>query len=37
MFEASQPLGNFTNISLESYYLGVGFTWCFDRGCCSVN
>jgi len=27
MFEASQQLGNFTNVSLESYWIGLGFTW----------
>jgi hypothetical protein len=32
MFEASQSLGNFTNVSVESYFLGVGFTWRYDRG-----
>ncbi len=37
MFEASQQLGSFTNVSVESYFLGLGFTWRFDRGCCNVN
>ncbi len=34
MFEASQQLGDFTNVSVESYWIGVGFTWRFDRGAC---
>ncbi len=37
MFEASQQLGNFTNVSAESYFLGLGFTWRFDRGACGPN
>ena len=37
MFEASQQLGNFTNVSPESYWIGVGFTWRFDRGRCSAS
>ena len=34
MFEASQSFGSFTNISVESYWIGLGFTWRFDRGDC---
>ena len=37
MFEASQQFGNLTNVSIESYWIGMGFTWRFDRGCCSAN
>jgi long-chain fatty acid transport protein len=37
MFEASQQLGNFTNVSIESYWIGLGFTWRFDRVCCCTN
>jgi long-chain fatty acid transport protein len=37
MLEASQQLGNFTNVSVEGYWIGVGFTWRFDRGRCGVN
>jgi long-chain fatty acid transport protein len=32
MFEASQQFGAYTNISVESYWLGLGFTWRFGRG-----
>ena len=32
MFEASQSFGPLTNISIESYWLGIGFTWRFGRG-----
>lgn len=34
MFEASQSFGNLTNISVESYWIGLGFTWRFGRGDC---
>lgn len=34
MFEDSQQLGQFTTVSLESYYIGTGFTWHFGRGRC---
>ncbi len=34
MFEASQQFGANTNISLESYWLGMGFSWRFGRGDC---
>lgn len=34
MFEASQNFGNLTSVSVESYWLGLGFTWRFDRGNC---
>jgi long-chain fatty acid transport protein len=37
MFEASQQLGALTNVSVDSYWIGLGFTWRFDRGCCCVN
>ncbi len=37
MFEASEQLGNFTNVSVSSYWIGAGFTWRFDRGACSTN
>jgi long-chain fatty acid transport protein len=35
MFEASQQFGSFTNISVESYWIGMGFTWRFGRGDCA--
>ncbi len=34
MFQASQQFGSFTNISVESYWIGLGFTWHFGRGDC---
>ena len=34
MFQASQQFGNFTNISVESYWIGIGFSWRFGRGDC---
>ncbi len=37
MFEASQQLGDFTNVSVQSYWIGAGFTWRIDRGSCCVN
>jgi hypothetical protein len=33
MFPASQQLGNFTNVAMQSYWIGAGFTWRFGRGC----
>ncbi len=32
MFRASQQFGSYTNITVESYWVGVGFTWRFHRG-----
>lgn len=32
MFEASQQFGPLTSISVESYWIGTGFTWRFGRG-----
>ena len=37
MFEASEQLGDLTHVSVESYFLGVGLTWRFDRGRWGVN
>ncbi len=38
MFEASEQLGNLTNVKVDSYFIGLGFTWRFCRGaCCGVN
>ena len=38
MFRASEQLGAFTNVNVESYWIGLGFTWRFDRGaCCATN
>jgi long-chain fatty acid transport protein len=37
MFQASQQLGNFTNVSVESYWIGVGLTWRFNSGYSSLN
>ncbi len=34
MFRDSQQLGNFTNTSIESYWIGLGLTWRFGRGAC---
>jgi len=34
MFRDSQPLGDFTTTSIESYWIGVGLTWRFGRGAC---
>jgi long-chain fatty acid transport protein len=34
MFLDEAQLGNFTNTSLESYWLGAGVTWRFRRGSC---
>lgn len=34
MFQASEQLGDFTNVSVASYWIGLGFTWRFDRGSC---
>jgi long-chain fatty acid transport protein len=34
MFQASDLLGNFTQVSVESYWIGLGFTWRFNRGAC---
>ncbi|MEX0676981.1 MAG: hypothetical protein WD063_07890 [Pirellulales bacterium] len=37
MFRASDQLGDLTSVNIESYWIGLGFTWRFDRGCCSAN
>jgi long-chain fatty acid transport protein len=37
MFQASDQLGSFTEVSVSSYWIGVGFTWRFDRGACCTN
>lgn len=34
MFRDEQQLGNFTNTSIESYWIGMGLTWRFGRGAC---
>ena len=34
MFRDSEQLGPFTNTSIESYWVGLGLTWRFDRGSC---
>lgn len=34
MFEASQHFGSLTSLSVESYWIGAGFTWRFGRGDC---
>jgi long-chain fatty acid transport protein len=34
MFRDNQQLGNFTNTSIESYWIGLGLTWRFGRGAC---
>jgi hypothetical protein len=34
MFEASEQLGNSTNVKVESYFIGVGFTWRFASEAC---
>ncbi len=33
MFRASQQLGDLTNVNVESYWIGLGFTWRFDQCC----
>ncbi len=37
MFEASDQFGSLTEVSVQSYWIGVGFTWRFDRGACLTN
>jgi long-chain fatty acid transport protein len=37
MFRASEQLGAFTNVNVESYWIGLGFTWRFDRGACRAT
>jgi long-chain fatty acid transport protein len=37
MFEASQSFGTLTSISMESYWIGLGFTWRFNRGDCNYG
>ena len=32
MFEDTESLGEFTRTSIESYWLGFGLPWRFDRG-----
>lgn len=34
MFRDSEQLGPFTSTSIESYWVGLGLTWRFDRGSC---
>jgi len=34
MFHSSQQLGDYTNTSISSYWLGFGLTWRFNRGSC---
>ena len=31
MFPAGEQLGNATHVNVESYWIGLGFTWHFDR------
>ncbi len=31
MFPAGEQLGNATHVNIESYWIGLGFTWHFDR------
>ncbi len=31
MFPAGEQLGNATRVNIESYWIGLGFTWHFDR------
>jgi hypothetical protein len=31
MFPAGESLGRETYVSVESYWIGLGFTWHFDR------
>jgi long-chain fatty acid transport protein len=35
MFPASAQLGALTRVDVSSYWLGVGLTWRFGRGCCA--
>jgi long-chain fatty acid transport protein len=34
MFRDTEQLGAFTTTSIESYWVGLGLTWRFGRGCC---
>lgn len=34
MFRDTQQLGDFTTISIQSYWIGLGMTWRFGRGAC---
>jgi long-chain fatty acid transport protein len=34
MFKDTEQLGPFTTSSIESYWVGLGLTWRFDRGSC---
>lgn len=34
MFRDTEQLGQFTTVTMESYYIGAGFTWHFGRGRC---
>ena len=34
MFRDDEQLGNFTNTSIVSYWIGMGLTWRFGRGGC---
>jgi hypothetical protein len=31
MFHAWEQLGDSTNINIEGYWIGLGFTWRFDH------
>jgi hypothetical protein len=35
--EASQFFGDFTHASINSYWIGAGFTWRFDHGLSTLN
>ncbi len=35
MFEASEDFGPFSSASVESYWIGTGFTWRFGGPCCN--
>jgi len=35
MFPASEQFGQFTSVSLNSYWVGAGLTWRFGRGACT--
>ncbi len=37
MFENTEQLGEFTSVSLASYWIGTGLTWRFGRGGCNRN
>lgn len=37
MLPASDQLGEFTRVDVLSYWVGLGITWRFDRGCTCTN